>query len=89
MMRCIQAIMGNILMWVTIYNQFANKLGSDNSWNWLNFRRIFIVPLPFFLYVESLLCKPTFSLFPYTDCIHILIPADSDRWKWSSTHDIV
>jgi len=88
MMRCIQDIMCNVIMWVTIYDLFASNLGIDVNWNRLDYPWIFIVPWLFFLYVESLLCKPKFSLLLYTDCIHIVNQADSDYWKWSSAHDI-
>ena len=73
MMRCLQDNMCNILMWVTIYDPFASNLGFDDNWNWLDYPWIFIVPLPFFLYVESLLSKPKSSVFSYTDRIHIVI----------------
>jgi len=56
MMRRLQHSMRNILMWVTIYNAFASNLGIDKNWNQLDYTWIFIVPLPFFLYVESRLC---------------------------------
>jgi len=72
MMLCLQAIMRNILMWVTSYDPFPSNLGIDESWNWLDYPWIIIVPLPFFLYVESLFCKPTVSLFSYTDSLHWL-----------------
>jgi len=88
-MRCLQDIMCNILMWVTIYDQFLSNLGIDENWNRLDYPWIFIVPLLFILYVDSLLSKPKFSLISYTDCMHnILNSADSDHWKWSSAHDI-
>jgi len=74
MMRCLQDSMSNILMWVTIYDPFASNLGIDNNWNRLDYPWVFTVPLPFFLYVESLLCKPKFSILSYADCIHIVIP---------------
>ena len=70
MMWCLQDSMRNILMWVTIYDPFASKLGIDENWNWLDYPWIFIVPLLFFLYVESLLSNSKFSRFTYTDCIH-------------------
>jgi len=57
-------------MWVIIYDPFPSNLGIDENWNRLDYPRIFIIPLLFFLYVESLLCKPKFSLFSYTDCLH-------------------
>jgi len=75
-------------MWVTLYDPLASDLGIDKNWNRLDYTRIFIVPSLFFLYVESLLCKPKFSNFSYTDCIHIVNSADSDHWKWSSVHEI-
>jgi len=73
MMRRVQDSMRNIWMWVTIYDPFASNLGIDENWNQLDYPWTFIIPLPFFLYVESLLSNPKFSLFSYTDCIHILI----------------
>jgi len=73
MMRRLQDSMRNILMWVTIYDPFASNLGIEENWNWLDYPWTFPVPLPFFLYVESLLSNPKFSLFSYTDCIHIVI----------------
>ena len=81
--------MRNILMWVTIYDPFGSNLGIDDNWNWLDYPWVFIIPLPFFLYVVSLLCKPKFSILSYTYCIPIVTSADSDRWKWSSAPDIV
>jgi len=73
MMRCLQVSIPNILMWVTIYEPFAGNLGIDEIWNQLNYPWIFIVTLSFFLYVESLLCKPKLSLLSYSECIHIVI----------------
>jgi len=73
MMWCLQDSMRNILMWVTIYDPFASNLGSDENWNRLDCPWIFIIPLPFFLYVESLLSNPKFSLFSDRGCIHIVI----------------
>ena len=55
-MWCLQDIMHNILMWVTIYDPVTSNLGINDNWNRLDYPRIFIVPLPFFLYGESLLC---------------------------------
>jgi len=89
MMRCMQDIVHNIIMWVTIYDPFTSNLRINDNCNRSDDPWIFIVPLPFFLYVESLLCKPKFSLFSYTDCRHIVHAADSDGWKWSAAHDIV
>jgi len=63
MMWCIQDIIRNILMWVTIYDPFASNVGIVEDWNCFDYPWIFIVPLPVFLYVESLFCKPKFSLF--------------------------
>jgi len=80
--------MRNILMWVTMYHPFASNLGIDENWNQLDYTLVFIVPLLFILYVQSLLCKPKFSVLSYTDYIHILTSADSDSWKWSSAPDI-
>ena len=88
MMRCLQDSMRNILRWVTIYDPFASNLGIDKNWNRLDYPWIFIVPSPFFLYVESRLCKPKSSVFSYTDCIQIVIQQTRDHWKWSSAHDI-
>jgi hypothetical protein len=59
-------------MWMTIYDLFANNLGIDEDWNWLDYPWIFIVPLTFFLYVESLLSNPKISLLSYTNCINIV-----------------
>ena len=58
---------------MTIYNQFASNLSIDDNWNPFDYPRVCIIPLPFFLYVESLLCKSKFSVLPYTNCIHIVI----------------
>jgi len=88
MKRCIQDIIRNILMWLTIYDPFASNLSVDDNWNRSDYPWIFILPLLYFLYVESLPCKPKFSLFSYTDCMHIVNPADSDRWKSCSARDI-
>jgi len=65
--------MRNISMWVTIYDPFTRHLGIDDNWNRLDYPWIFIIPVPFFLFVESLLCKLKSSVFSYTDCIHIVI----------------
>jgi len=73
MMWRLQDSMRNILMWVTIYDQFASNPGIDKNWNRLDYPWTFIVHLPFFLYVLSLLSNPKFSLFSYTDCIYIVI----------------
>jgi len=73
MMRCVQDIMRNILLSVAIYDPLASNLGIDDNWNQLDYPWIFIIPLPFFLDVESLLCKLQSSVFSYTDCIHIVI----------------
>jgi len=69
----LQDIMPNIIMWVTIYDPFASNLGTDDYWNRLDYPWLFIKPLLFFLYVESLLWKPKSSVFSYTDCIQIVI----------------
>jgi hypothetical protein len=70
----LQDIIRNIVMWVTIHDPFASNLGIDDNWNWLDYPWIFIIPLPFFLYVESCLCNPKSSVFTYTYyCIHIVI----------------
>ena len=58
MMWCIQDIIRNILRWVTIHDPLDSNLGIDENCNQLDYRWIFIVPLPFFLYVESLLVNP-------------------------------
>jgi len=87
-MQCLHDSMRNILMWVTIYDPFATNLGIDENWNRLDYPLVFIVPLPSFLYVDSLLFKPKFTVLSYTVCIHIVTSADSDRWKWSSAPDI-
>jgi hypothetical protein len=71
-----------------MYDRFASNLGIEQNWNRLDSPSIFIVPLPFFLYVESLHWKPKYSLFWYTDCIHSVNSVDSYRWKQSSAHDI-
>jgi len=60
-------------MWVTIYDPFAGNLGIDDNWKRWDHPWIFIVTLPFFLYIESLRCKPKSSVFSYTGCIHIVI----------------
>jgi len=70
-------------MKVTIYDPFAINLGIDDNWNQLDYPWVIIVPLPFFLYVESLLCIPIFSILSYTDYINIATSADSDCWKRS------
>jgi len=88
MMRGLHDIMPNILMWVTIYDPVASNLGINQNWNRLDYPWVFIVLLSFFPSVESLLCKPKFSLFPYTGCIHIVNSTDLDCCKWSSAHDI-
>ena len=88
MTRCLQDIMPNIVIWVTIDDPFLTNLGIDENWNRFDYPFIFIVPLLFFLYVESLVCNPKFSLFSYLNCIHIANAADSDYWKWSSARDI-
>ena len=67
-------------MWVKINDPLASNLGIDDNWNWLDYPWVFIVPSTFFLYVESLLCNPKHSILSYTDCIHIVTSADSDRW---------
>jgi len=79
MMQCLQDIMCNILMWVMIYDPFASNLAIDENCNQLDYPWIFIVPLRFFLYFESLHCNPKFSLFCYTDCIHFVNSGDSVR----------
>jgi len=73
MTRCLQDSMRNILMCVTIFDPFASNLGIDEIWNRLDHPWIFIVPLRFFLYVESLLPNPIWCLLSYPDCIHIVI----------------
>jgi len=88
MMQYLQDIMRNILMWVTIYDPFTSNLRNGENWNRLDYRRVFLVPLLFFFYVESLLCTPKLSILSYTDCKHIVTSADSDCWKWSCAHDI-
>jgi len=72
-MSFLHDIMGNILMWVTINDPFTSNVGIDNNWNPLDYPGIFIVPLPFFLHVESRLCNPKSSIFTYTYSIHIVI----------------
>jgi len=69
----LQDIICRITMWVIIYDPFASNLGIDNNWNQLGYPWIFIVPLPFSLYVESFLCNPKFAVCSYTDCITIEI----------------
>jgi len=66
-------IIRNILMWVPINHPFASNLRIDDNWNQLDYPWIFMVSLPFFLYIESCLCKPKSSVFSYTDCTHIMI----------------
>jgi len=51
MMRCLQEIMRNILMWVTIYDPFASNLAIDDNGNRLDYPWVFIVPLLFIFYV--------------------------------------
>jgi len=80
--------MRNIFMWVTVYDPLASNLGIDENWNRLDYPWVFIVSLLFFLYDDCLRCKPKFSILSYTDCLHIVTSADSDRWKWSSASDI-
>jgi len=87
-MRYLQEIMPNILMRVTIYVPFDSNREIDGNWNWLHYHCVSIISLLFFLYVESLLCKPKFSVLSYSDCIHIVTPADLDCLKWRSAHDI-
>jgi len=88
MMRCLHDRMGNILMCVTIYDPFASNLGIDENCNQLDHPWVIIVPLTLFLYSESYLWMPNFSVLSYTNCIHIVTTADSDRWKWSSESNI-
>jgi len=73
MMRCLQDIMCNILMWVNIYDPFTSNLGIDINWNWLDYPWILIVPLSFGLYVESSLSIVKSAVVSYADCIHIVI----------------
>jgi len=73
MMRCLQDIICNILMWETIYVLFASNVGIHDNRNRLYYPWISIVRLPFFLYVESLRCKPISSIFSFTNSIHIVI----------------
>jgi hypothetical protein len=80
MLQCFQDIVRNILMWVTINNPFASNLGIDDNRNQLDYPWVFIIPLPFFLYVESLLCKSEFCVLSYTDWISIVTSTDLDRW---------
>jgi len=84
MMWCLQDIMRNILMWVTINDPFASNLGIDDNWNRLDYPWIFIVPLPFFLYVESLLCQLKSSVISYTDCIHKVI-----QQTWTAENEVL
>jgi len=89
MMRCLRDIVHNILMWGTIYDPFPSKLGIEENWSQLDYPSIYILPLQFCLYVESLLSKPKLSLVSYTDCIHNIVnTADSHCWKWSSAYNI-
>jgi len=70
----LQDIIRKILMGVTICDPVASNLGIDDNRNRLYYPWIFIVPLPFFLYVESRLCNPKSSVFTYTYySIHIVI----------------
>ena len=73
MMRYLQDNMRNIWMWVTINDPFTSNLGIDDYWNWFDYTWVFIVPLPFLHYGQSLPCKSKFSVLPYTDGIHIVI----------------
>jgi hypothetical protein len=70
-----------------MYDQFVSDIGIDENLNWLECPLEFIVPLPLFLDVKSLLCNPKFAILSYTDCIHIVTSPDSDYWKWCSAHD--
>jgi len=83
----LQDIMRNLLMWVTIYDPFASNLGIEDNWNQLDYPWIFILRLPFFLYVEFRLCKPTSSVISYTDYIQIVIQQTRHCWKWCSAHN--
>jgi len=75
-------------MSVTVYDPFASIIGIDKIGNQSDYPSVYIVPWPFFLYFESLLCNGTFSILSYTDGIHIVTSADWDHQKWSSAHDI-
>jgi len=84
----LQDIMRHIIRWVTIHDLFDTDLGIDENSNLLDHPCVFITVLPFFHYVESLLCKPKSSVNSYTNSIRIVTSVDSDRWKWSPAHDI-
>jgi hypothetical protein len=58
MMQCLQGIMRNVWMCVTSYDQLSSNLSIDKNLNWVDYPSIFIVALSFFLYVQSLFCKP-------------------------------
>jgi len=77
-------IMRNSLMWVTIYDPFTSNHGIDNNWNRVKYPWIFILPLPFFFYVESHLCKPKSSIFSYNDCRHIMI-----QQTWTAESEVL
>jgi len=62
MMRCLQDIMHNILMSVTVSDPLASNLGIDNNWNRVDYPWVLNVPSPFFAYVESLLSNPKLVL---------------------------
>jgi len=66
-------IIRNILMSVTIHDPFVRNLDIDDNLNRFLHPWIFIVPLPFFRYIESRLCNPKSSLFTYTYGIHNVI----------------
>jgi hypothetical protein len=88
MMRWLQDSMRNILMWVTIYDPFASNLGIDENWNRLDYPWIIIVPLPFFLYVESLLSHSKFSPSSHILTAYIFWFSRLGRQKLSSAHNI-
>jgi len=73
MMWCLQDVLRNNWMWVTISDSFASNLSIDNNWDRLDYPWIFIVPIPLSLYVESLLSKMKTSVFSCIDSICIVI----------------
>jgi hypothetical protein len=69
----LQDNMRNILLWVTINDPFASNLRIDDNWNPFDYPWIYMVPILFFLYIESRLCNPKSSVFTYTYHIPIVI----------------
>jgi len=74
-------MMRNILMRVSINDPFASNLGIDDNWIHLDYHSIFIIPVPFFFYVEYRHCKPNSSVFSHNDCIHMVMQQIRDNRK--------